>query len=84
MSDELDPQVLQVVTSVIAAEFHVDKGRVTPQSHLTRDFKADSLEAFEVLIRLEGRFNLAFRIDDDELATVEQIVRTIMLRRAQS
>jgi len=75
--------ILDQVTSLIAKEYNVDAAKLAPSTRLVEDLNVDSLDAVELMMRIEDVFN--FKISDQEaqtLKTVEDIVRLVTARTA--
>lgn len=69
---------LEQVKSLIAKEFGVDAGKLERSTRLVEDLNIDSLDAVELMMRLEETFG--FKIDDAEatrLKSVDDIVRLV-------
>ena len=66
------------VREILAELLGVDMESVTPDSRLTDDLGADSLDLFQLLMRLEEEYD--FETEDhllDEIFTVGDVVRAI-------
>jgi|TARA_B110000503_G_C7115838_1_gene400306 acyl carrier protein len=68
---EIQEQVIQVVSQ----QLNVDVGRVKPDSRLTEDLGADSLDAVELVMALEEAFKI--EIPDDEAEKIKTIQNCI-------
>ncbi len=70
--------VFEKVKAIIAEELNVKAEKITMESNLVEDLEADSLDAVEIIVRIEEEFNLEV---DDEAAegvkTVGDLVRCI-------
>ena len=66
------------VREILAELLGVEKESVTPDSRLTDDLGADSLDLFQLLMRLEEEYDI--ETDDrllDEIITVGDVARAI-------
>lgn len=71
-------EIYQQVKGILAAEFEIDEQLVSPQMHLYADLGLDSIDAIDLIVRLQeivGR-----KIDPDtfkSVRTVEDVVNSI-------
>lgn len=63
--------MLETVIKVIAEQLSIDPGKVTPQSNLVDDLKADSLDVAALMLELEERYNV--EIPDEELGNLKTV-----------
>ncbi len=53
----------------------VDKDKITPETHLQKDLNVDSLDAVELVMELEEKFDIDIKDDDmSKIATVGDLV----------
>lgn len=67
--------MLETVVKVIAEQLSIDESKITPESSLVDDLKADSLDVAALMLDLEEQYNV--EIPDEELGnlgTVGEIV----------
>lgn len=64
------------VRDVIADRLNIDKAKVTPQSSLTNDLGADSLDIVELVMELEKEFNIT--ISDEDAGKIQQNVQSVI------
>jgi acyl carrier protein len=71
-------QTYDVVRQALAKQLNLDPSTITPESLIGDDLGADSLDAVELIIALEERYELAIESEDAEsLKTVGDIVELI-------
>jgi len=56
--------VFERVQELLAEQMNIDKKKITKQSHLINDLKADSLDIVEMLIALEDEFKISVPDED--------------------
>lgn len=65
----------QEVITIITKELRMKDGVVTSTSKLVEDLGTDSLDAVQILIQLEKRFDIVFAEDDhSKVKTVEDVI----------
>jgi acyl carrier protein len=76
------PTLESQVVAVIAAKFNVaDERTITPKTDLRRDLTSDSLALVELLLLLEGEFQVEIPDEEaQEITTVQQIVHYLALQ----
>jgi len=63
---------------VINTELSIDVDKIKEDSHLFDDLNFDSLDAIEMILALEGEFDIEIPDDDvDDLRTVQQLITFI-------
>ena len=60
--------MLETVIKVIAEQLSIEESKITPQSSLVDDLKADSLDVAALMLELEERYNV--EIPDEELGSL--------------
>lgn len=66
----------------IAEVLNIDAGKITEDSRLIEDLKADSMDVATLLIELEGEYGIEIDEDDlDTLKTVKDIVAYIEAKK---
>lgn len=60
--------MLETVIKVIAEQLSIEESKITPQSSLVDDLKADSLDVAALTLELEERYNV--EIPDEELGNL--------------
>ena len=60
--------MLETVIKVIAEQLSIEESKITPQSSLVDDLKADSLDVAALMLELEERYNV--EIPDEELGNL--------------
>lgn len=72
----MDNSIEARIKEIVAQELCVDESDVTANAHLEHDLGADSLDAVEIVMRLEEEFEIL--VDDEEKAeTVQDMVRLV-------
>ncbi|NJN75396.1 MAG: acyl carrier protein [Synechococcaceae cyanobacterium RL_1_2] len=70
--------VFDDVKEVIAEELELDAGIIKPESVITGDLGADSLDVVELIMKLEEKFDLEIPDEEAEkLITVEDVVKFV-------
>lgn len=70
--------VFEKVKAIIADELNIKPEKITMESNLVEDLEADSLDAVEIIVRLEEEFNL--EVEDnaaESIKTVGDLVKCI-------
>ena len=68
-------EILQKIQGMMKELFELDSGRVQPAARLIEDLELDSLDAFDLAVKVEETTGVAF--DEDklrELRTVEDVI----------
>ena len=60
--------MLETVIKVIAEQLSIEESKITPQSSLVDDLKADALDVAALMLELEERYNV--EIPDEELGNL--------------
>jgi acyl carrier protein len=66
-----DPQILAKLRELLAEKFEVDPARITPEADLYRDLDLDSIDAVDLVIKLQEMTGK--RIKPDEFRSVRTI-----------
>lgn len=70
--------IFNAVQDIIAEQLHLDKKDITIDSHLRNDLNADSIDAVDIIMALEDRFELEFDDNDlEQLETIRDVVEYI-------
>ncbi|MFA5005925.1 MAG: acyl carrier protein [Candidatus Izemoplasmatales bacterium] len=69
--------ILSQVTELIAKEFGVDEKKLSRSTRLVEDLNIDSLDAVELMMRLEETFG--FKIEDDEATRLKSVDDIVVL-----
>ncbi len=67
--------IFEKIRAIIADELGIEEETIQPESHLTDDLGADSLDAVELIMKIEQEFDI--EIDDttaQEIKIVQDIV----------
>ena len=63
--------MLETVIKVIAEQLSIDESKISPESNLVDDLKADSLDVAALMLELEERYNV--EIPDEELGSLKTV-----------
>ena len=63
--------VLEKVKKIIVEELNVAEEKVTMEASLVEDLEADSLDAVEIIVRIEEEFDL--QVDDEAAENVKTV-----------
>ena len=70
--------VLEKVKAILSEQFHVEEDSISPETNLTEDLEADSLDVVDLLMSIEDEFEI--EVPDEEIEnikTVDQLVKYI-------
>jgi acyl carrier protein len=69
---------LEVLKRILVEVLNVDGSEIHPETTFVKDLGADSLDVFQIVVRLEEEFSVTFNQDEIErIETVEQALRLI-------
>ncbi|NKN31258.1 acyl carrier protein [Weissella cibaria] len=71
-----EAEILNKVTEILVNQFDLEDGEVKPETNLTEDIDADSLDLFEVLNRVEDDFDIKLAVAE-EIQTVQDLVNKV-------
>lgn len=71
-----EAEILNKVTEILVDQFVLEDGEVKPETNLTEDIDADSLDLFEVLNRVEDDFDIKLAVAE-EIQTVQDLVNKV-------
>ena len=63
--------VFEKVKAIISEELNVSADKITMESNLVEDLEADSLDAVEIIVRIEEEFDL--QVDDEAAENVKTV-----------
>ena len=72
--------VLEKVKAILSEQFDVEEDSITPDTNLSEDLEADSLDVVDLLMSIEDEFEI--EVPDEEIEnikTVDQLVNTSKL-----
>lgn len=70
--------IFEKVQAMLAEQLNVDKNKITLETNIVEDLKADSLDVVEMLISLEDEFGVSVPDEDaKDLKTVGKLVEYI-------
>ena len=70
--------VLEKVKAILSEQFDVEEDSITPDTNLSEDLEADSLDVVDLLMSIEDEFEI--EVPDEEIEnikTVDQLVTYI-------
>ena len=70
--------VLEKVKAILSEKFDVEEDSITPDTNLSEDLEADSLDVVDLLMSIEDEFEI--EVPDEEIEnikTVDQLVKYI-------
>ena len=70
--------VLEKVKAILSEQFDVEEDSITPDTNLSEDLEADSLDVVDLLMSIEYEFEI--EVPDEEIEnikTVDQLVKYI-------
>ena len=70
--------VLEKVNAILSEQFDVEEDSITPDTNLSEDLEADSLDVVDLLMSIEDEFEI--EVPDEEIEnikTVDQLVKYI-------
>ena len=70
--------VLEKVKAILSEQFDVEEDSITPDTNLSEDLEADSLDVVDLLMSIEDEFEI--EVPDEEMEnikTVDQLVKYI-------
>ncbi len=70
--------VLEKVKAILSEQFDVEEDSISPETNLTEDLEADSLDVVDLLMSIEDEFEI--EVPDEEIEnikTVDQLVKYI-------
>lgn len=74
-------ELLDVLRSILVAEFEVDPAAVSAEARLVEDLDLDSIDGVTIVVRLESRFSVSMTDDEmQDMATVGDIVDALFTR----
>ena len=72
--------VLEKVKAILSEQFDVEEDSITPDTNLSEDLEADSLDVVDLLMSIEDEFEI--EVPDEEIEnikTVDQLVKYLSL-----
>jgi acyl carrier protein len=74
----MDENTYEVIRQALADQLRLDPSTISPESLITDDLGADSLDAVELIFALEERYGVNIEAEDaDNLITVHDIVALV-------
>ena len=71
-----EAEILNKVTEILVDQFDLEEGEVKPETNLTEDIDADSLDLVEVLNRVEDDFDIKLPVAE-EIQTEQDLVNKV-------
>lgn len=70
--------VLEKVKAILSEQFDVEEDSITPDTNLSEDLEADSLDVVDLLMSIEDEFEIEVLDEEIEnIKTVDQLVKYI-------
>lgn len=70
--------VLEKVKAILSEQFDVEEDSITPDTNLSEDLEADSLDVVDLLMSIEDEFEIEVPDEENEnIKTVDQLVKYI-------
>ena len=70
--------VLEKVKAILSEQFDVEEDSITPDTNLSEDLEADSLDVVDLLMSIEDEFEIEGPDEEIEnIKTVDQLVKYI-------
>ena len=70
--------VLEKVKKILAEQFDVEEEKITPDTLISNDLGADSLDVVDLIMSIEDEFEVEVRDEEAEnIKTVEDLVKYI-------
>ena len=67
--------MLEKIRTIIADQLSVEESSIQPETSLTKDWEADSLDFVELIMALEDTFDVKIEEDDaSNISTVQDII----------
>ena len=63
--------MFETIRDFLAAELNIDASTITPDTDLSRDLGADSLDLYEMIMALEEKYDIT--IPEEELKSIHTI-----------
>ena len=63
--------VLEKVKAILSEQFDVEEDSITPDTNLSEDLEADSLDVVDLLMSIEDEFEV--EIPDDEIENIKTV-----------
>lgn len=75
ISPERRQELLDKIMPILAETLEIDKDKIKPESKITEDLGADSLDTIELTMALEDAFNIEITDEEAEkMRTVEDVL----------
>lgn len=67
--------ILEKVKAILSVQFDTDESSITPDTDITEDLGADSLDVVDLIMSVEGEFEIEIPDEDvEDIKTVADIV----------
>ena len=74
----MSESTFEIVKNALAEQLKLDPDTIRPESLISDDLGADSLDAVELIISLEEQLKISIdEMDNDAIRTVDDVVRLI-------
>lgn len=80
--EPIDEKILEKVKSILIGQLELEPEQIKPESRITEDLGADSLDTVELIMALEESFSIEITDEDAEkMQTVRQVVEYIQKQK---
>ncbi len=71
-------QILAMLTTILVDEFEIDAGAITPEANLYKELDLDSIDAVDLVIKLQQLTGKKIKPDDfKSVRTINDVVNAI-------
>ena len=71
-------QILEMVTSILVAEFEIDEADITPEANIYEDLDIDSIDVVDLIVRLKSETGKTINPEAfKQVRTIDDLVKAI-------
>ncbi|MPM80852.1 Acyl carrier protein [bioreactor metagenome] len=67
--------IFEKVKEIVSEKLHISPERITLESNFKKDFEADSIDLFELVMTMEEAFDV--ELDDDAVVGIETVADVV-------
>ena len=67
--------IFEKVKDIVSEKLHISPERITLESNFKKDFEADSIDLFELVMTMEEAFDV--ELDDDAVVGIETVADVV-------
>lgn len=67
--------IFEKVKEIVSEKLHISPERITLESNFKKDFEADSIDLFELVMTMEEAFDV--ELDDDAVVGIETVAEVV-------